>query len=61
MHKAIKVLLGIFLLNLIGFVCLANFLRFGEAAELFLKGGIIWIAALTAGTLIVLGISELKE
>jgi len=38
-----------------------NFWGFGEAALMFLKGGIIWVAILVSLVFLVLGISDIKE
>jgi hypothetical protein len=61
MNKWIELLIGLLLIVIAVYVWGMDFLGFGEAALIFLKGGIIWAVIGIGAILIMLGISDLKE
>jgi len=61
MNKWLELLLGLVLIALAIFVWGMNFYGFGEAALIFLKGGIIWFVIMIALVLILLGVSDIKN
>ena len=61
MNKWFEILLGLILIAAAIYAWGMNFLDFGTAALLVLKGGIMWFVIMIALLLIVLGISDLKE
>lgn len=61
MNKWTEILLGLILLNGAILAWGFNFLKIGEAALVFLKGGLVWFVILIGFILIMLGISDLKE
>ena len=61
MNKWAELFLGLILIAVAIYVWGMNFYSFGEAALLFLKGGIIWFVIMIALLLILLGISDIKD
>ena len=61
MNKWLEILIGLILITLAVYAWGMNLYGFGEAALLFLKGGIIWFVLMIALLLILLGISDLKD
>jgi hypothetical protein len=61
MNKWLEILVGVILV--IAAVCawLTNFWEMGQAALLFLKGGIIWLLIIVGLLFLMLGLSDLKE
>ena len=61
MNKWLELLIGLVLIALAISAWGMDFYGFGEAALLFLKGGIIWLVIMIALILILLGISDIKD
>lgn len=61
MNKILQILIGLIFLIAGIFAWGMNYFSFGTAAINFIKGGFMWIVLLIGLTLIILGISGLKE
>ncbi len=61
MNKWLEIILGLILIIAAVSAWIGNFLEMGEAALIFLKGGIIWILIIVGILFLLLGISDLKE
>ena len=61
MNKWFELFLGLILIALAVYVWGMNYYGFGQAALMFLKGGIIWFVIMIALILILLGISDIKD
>lgn len=61
MNKWFEIFLGLVLIAIAVYVWGMNLYGFGEAARLFLKGGIIWFVIMISLILILLGISDIKD
>lgn len=61
MNKFIEIIIGILFLVIPIYVWIVNLWDFGDAAFVFLKGGLVWFLILIGLLLLVLGISELRE
>ena len=61
MNKWFELFLGLILIAIAVYTWGMNLYGFGEAALLFLKGGIIWFVIMISLLLILLGISDLKD
>ena len=61
MNKWIEILLGLILLLIAIYIWGINWIGFGSAALIVLKGGIIWLGLMIGLILLILGISELRE
>ena len=61
MNKWIELFIGLILLVVAIYFWGMNLFSFGDAAILFLKGGIIWGVLAIGLLLVILGISDLKE
>ena len=61
MNKWAEILLGLIFILLAVYAWMANIWAMGEAALIFLKGGIIWFVIMIGLLFLMLGISDLKE
>ncbi len=61
MNKWLEILLGLILVNGAILVWGLNLWSFGEAALMFLKGGLVWIVLMIGALFLLLGIIDLKE
>ena len=61
MNKWFELFLGLVLIAVAVYVWGMNLYGFGQAALLFLKGGIIWFVIMISLILILLGISDIKD
>ena len=61
MNKWIEILLGLILIIASVYAWMANTWGMGQAALIFLKGGIVWLVILIGLLFLMLGISDLKE
>ena len=61
MNKWSEILLGLILISIATYAWGMNFWGFGQAAILFLKGGVIWLVLMIALMFLLLGINDLKE
>jgi len=61
MNRWFELLLGLILIAIAIYAWGMNLYGFGQAALLFLKGGIIWFVIMIALLLILLGISDIKD
>ena len=60
MNKWTELLIGLLLLIAAVSVWIINYADFGNAALVFLKGGIVWFVIMLGLLFILLGISDLK-
>ena len=60
MNKIIEILIGLVLLLIPIYVWIINLWGFGDAALVFLQGGIMWLIMLIGAVFLIMGISELK-
>lgn len=61
MNKWLKLLIGLILISAVVYVWGMDFLEFGTAALIVLKGGVVWFVVLLGLLLLFLGINEIKE
>jgi len=61
MNKFIGILIGLILLLIPIYIWIINYAGFGDAALLFLKGGIVWSVILIGAAFLFIGLSELKD
>lgn len=61
MNKWIQIIFGLILLIAGVLAWILNFAGFGAAALSFLKGGIMWVVLFAGLTLVILGISSLRD
>jgi len=61
MNKWLKLLIGLILVIAVVYVWGMDFLGFGTAALIALKGGLIWFVLMIGLLLLFLGINEIKE
>ena len=61
MNKFIGILIGLVLLLAPIYAWIVDFAGFGEAALLFLKGGIVWLLLLVGIALLLIGLTSLKD
>ena len=60
MNKWTELLVGVILLIVAVSTWIMNYSGFGDAAFVFLKGGIVWFVIMLGALFILLGISDLK-
>jgi len=61
MNKWLEILVGLVLVIAAVVAWVSNFWGMGEAALVFLKGGIVWFVILIGLLFLMLGISDLKD
>ena len=61
MNKWLELIAGLILVIVPVYLWGVNIWHMGDAAAVFLKGGIIWAVLLVGALLILLGINEIKE
>jgi len=61
MNKWLELLLGLILIAGAVYVWGMNIYEFGDAALIFLKGGVIWFVIMISLLLIMLGITDIKD
>ena len=61
MNKWLELLVGLILIIAAVTAWISGFWEMGEAALIFLKGGIVWILIILGLLFLLLGLSDLKE
>jgi hypothetical protein len=61
MNKLIGILIGLVLLLAPIYIWIVNYVGFGDAALLFLKGGIIWALLGIGAISLLIGLTSLKD
>ena len=61
MNKFVEIIVGLLLLIIPIYGWIVNLWGFGDAALVFLKGGIVWVLIMVGLLFLILGISELKD
>jgi len=61
MNKFIGILIGLIFLIIPIYVWIVNFATFGDAALIFLKGGIMWLLLLIGAVSLLIGLTGLKD
>ena len=61
MNKFIGILIGLVLLTAPIYAWIVNFAAFGDAALLFLKGGIMWLLLMIGAASLLIGLTSLKD
>lgn len=61
MDKTLSILIGLLLILIPVYVWIVNLWNFGDAALVFLKGGIVWLMIMVGVLIIGLGIMDLIE
>ena len=61
MNKFIEILIGLIFLIVPVCAWIINFADFGTSALFFLKGGLIWLLIGIGATLLIIGLTELKD
>ena len=61
MNKFIGILIGLIFLLVPIYAWIIDFAGFGDAALLFLKGGIMWILLLIGAVFLLIGLTSLKD
>jgi hypothetical protein len=61
MNKFIEILLGLIILLLPIYLWITGLWGLGDAAIVFLKGGVIWLLIFIGATLLSLGLADLKN
>lgn len=61
MNKWLELLVGLILILVPVYAWITNLWGFGQAALIFLKGGLVWVLILVGVLFLLLGISDMKE
>ena len=61
MNKFIGILIGLVFLLAPVYAWIMNFAGFGDAALIFLKGGIMWLLLLIGAASLLIGLTSLKD